>query len=138
LKPLSERIQLDFRSSEPNYLQIVRQIENLVRQGELKPGDQLPTVRALATDLRINFSTVARAYHILDEQRLISTQRGRGTYIWETPSDEEKSRSAQLSLAILSRQFWRDARLLSMTDQEIEQALAEARLEPVNSQDNES
>jgi GntR family transcriptional regulator len=138
LKPLSERIQLDFRSSEPNYLQIVRQIENLVRQGELKPGDQLPTVRALATDLRINFSTVARAYHILDEQRLISTQRGRGTYIWETPSDEEKSRSAQLSLAILSRQFWRDARLLGMTDQEIEQALAEARLEPVNSQDNES
>ncbi len=138
MKPLSERIQLDFRSSEPNYLQIVRQIENLVRQGELKPGDQLPTVRALATDLRINFSTVARAYHILDEQRLISTQRGRGTYIWETPSDEEKSRSAQLSLATLARQFWRDARLLGLTDTEIEQALAEARQEPVNSQDNES
>ena len=138
MKPLSERIQLDFRSSEPNYLQIVRQIENLVRQGELKPGDQLPTVRALATDLRINFSTVARAYHILDEQRLISTQRGRGTYIWETPSDEEKSRSAQLSLATLARQFWRDARLLGLTDTEIEQALAEARQEPASAQENES
>lgn len=138
MKPLSERIQLDFRSSEPNYLQIVRQIENLVRQGELKPGDQLPTVRALATDLRINFSTVARAYHILDEQRLISTQRGRGTYIWETPSDEEKSRSAQLSLATLARQFWRDARLLGLADTEIEQALAEARQEPASTQENES
>ena len=77
------RIRLDFRADEPIFLQIVRQIEALVTEGFLKPGDQLPTVRALAIDLRINFSTVARAYRILDEQRLISTQRGRGTYIEE-------------------------------------------------------
>ncbi len=77
------QIRLDFRSQEPIYLQIVRQIEKLVHEGALKPGDQLPTVRQMAIDLRINFSTVARAYNILDEKRLISTQRGRGTYIWE-------------------------------------------------------
>ncbi len=80
---LSGQIHLDFRSSEPIYLQIVRQVEKLLHDGILKPGDQLPTVRQLAIDLRINFSTVARAYHVLDEQKLISTQRGRGTYIWD-------------------------------------------------------
>jgi GntR family transcriptional regulator len=80
---ISGNIRLDFRSEEPIYLQIVRQVEKLVRDGILKPGDQLPTVRQLAIDLRINFSTVARAYHVLDEKKLISTQRGRGTYIWE-------------------------------------------------------
>lgn len=138
MKSLSERIQLDFRSSEPIYLQIVRQIENLVRQGVLKSGDQLPTVRALATELRINFSTVARAYHILDDQRLISTQRGRGTYIWEPPSAEDVSRSAQLSLDILTRQFWRDARKLGFSDDEIAHMLNEARQMPEPIQDTES
>ncbi len=138
MKSLSERIQLDFRSSEPIYLQIVRQIENLVRQGVLKSGDQLPTVRALATELRINFSTVARAYHILDDQRLISTQRGRGTYIWEPPSAEDVSRSAQLSLVILTRQFWHDARKLGFSDDEIARMLAEARQIPENTPDMEN
>jgi GntR family transcriptional regulator len=83
LDTLTGQIRLDFRSQEPIYLQIVRQVEKLVHDGALKPGDQLPTVRQMAIDLRINFSTVARAYRILDEQRLISTQRGRGTYIWD-------------------------------------------------------
>jgi GntR family transcriptional regulator len=83
LKSISGLIRLDFRSDEPIFQQVVRQIEALVTDGTFKPGDQLPTVRELAVDLRINFSTVARAYRILDEQRLISTQRGRGTYVEE-------------------------------------------------------
>jgi GntR family transcriptional regulator len=85
LTALAGRINLDFRSDEPIFQQIVRQIEALVTGGVFKVGDQLPTVRELAVDLRINFSTVARAYRILDEQRLISTQRGRGTYVEEPP-----------------------------------------------------
>jgi GntR family transcriptional regulator len=81
-------IQLDFRSGQPIYLQIVEQIRQMVASGELQPGDQLPTVRQLATDLRVNFNTVARAYRLLDEAGLISTQHGRGTYVWEAPSTE--------------------------------------------------
>ncbi len=86
--PSSMNIQLDFRSGQPIYLQIVEQIRKLVAGGELKQGDQLPTVRQLATELRVNFNTVARAYRLLDEAGLISTQQGRGTYIWEAPSPE--------------------------------------------------
>lgn len=91
MEQLSRHIRLDFRSQEPIYLQIVRQVEKLVRDGILRPGDQLPTVRQLAIDLRINFSTVARAYHVLDEQKLISTQRGRGTYIWDDIDLDDRS-----------------------------------------------
>lgn len=81
-------IQVDFRSGQPIYLQIVEQVQRLIAGGHLQPGDQLPTVRQLATDLRVNFNTVARAYRTLDEAGLISTQLGRGTYVWETPTEE--------------------------------------------------
>jgi GntR family transcriptional regulator len=77
-------IQVDFRSAQPIYQQIVDQIRDMVAGGSLQPGDQLPTVRQLATDLRVNFNTVARAYRLLDEAGMISTQQGRGTYICES------------------------------------------------------
>jgi GntR family transcriptional regulator len=81
-------IEVDFHLGQPIYLQIVEQIRNKIERGELKPGDQLPTVRQMATELRVNFNTVARSYRILDEAGLISTQQGRGTYVWKTPSAE--------------------------------------------------
>ena len=81
-------ITIDFRSGHPIYLQIVEQARKQIADGELQPGDQLPTVRQLATDLRVNFNTVARAYRLLDNAGLISTQHGRGTYVWEKPSEE--------------------------------------------------
>jgi GntR family transcriptional regulator len=92
------QIKLDFRSGFPIYVQIMDQIRKLVAAGDLKQGDQLPTVRQLATDLRINWNTVARAYRLLDEAGLISTQHGRGTYIWEAPSEET---TRQLRLQVL-------------------------------------
>ncbi len=102
---LSGRIHLDFRSDQPLYLQIVHQVEQLVLSGQLKVGDQLPTVRELATELRINFNTVARAYRMLDETRLISTQRGRGTYIWEQPTEETMKQLKKKSLEELARSY---------------------------------
>jgi GntR family transcriptional regulator len=105
VNPLTGKIKLDFRSNEPIYLQIARQVEQLVAKGELKQGDQLPTVRELATELRINFNTVGRAYHVLDETRLISTQRGRGTYIWEQPTEETMRQLKKKSLEELTRTY---------------------------------
>lgn len=82
MNPLN--LQLDFRSGVPIYVQIVEQVQQSLAAGQLKPGDQLPTVRQLASDIRVNFNTVARAYRMLDDAGLISTQQGRGTYILET------------------------------------------------------
>ena len=105
MNQLSGKITLDFRSDIPIYLQIAAQIEQLVAKGDLKLGDQLPTVRELATELRINFNTVGRAYRVLDEERLISTQRGRGTYIWEEPSEETMKHLKMKTLEELTRAY---------------------------------
>jgi len=126
LNALTGRLRLDFRADDPIYLQIVRQIEALVSEGTLKPGDQLPTVRELAIDLRINFSTVARAYQILDKQRLISTQRGRGTYIWEDAAARKVQESAAElisaeQLVDLVQRFFREAAGLGASAEQIEQ-----------------
>jgi GntR family transcriptional regulator len=93
-------------------LQIVRQIELLIIQGVLLKGDQLPTVRNFAIELQINFNTVARAYRVLNECGLISTQRGRGTYIWEKPGEQKDSNVRLDILKTLSNSFIKDALLL--------------------------
>jgi GntR family transcriptional regulator len=124
LNLLQGKVNLDFRSSEPLYLQIARQVEQLVVKGELKLGDQLPTVRELATELRINFNTVGRAYHVLDESRLISTQRGRGTYIWEQPTEETMKQLKKKSLEELARHYLNETFRLGYS---LEEALEELK-----------
>ncbi len=112
-------IQIDFRSGIPIYIQIMDQIRQMVVNGDLKPGDQLPTVRQLAIDLQVNWNTVARAYRLLDEAGLISTQRGRGTFIWETPSDETLRQLQKQSLEGLTRHYLAEAARLGVSPQEV-------------------
>ena len=114
------QILIDFRSSQPITTQIVEQIRQMITTGVLQPGDQLPTVRQLATDLRVNFNTVARAYRILDEAALIPTQQGRGTYIWSKPSDEESQRLREQGLEDLVHTFIDQARNLGYQAEEVE------------------
>jgi GntR family transcriptional regulator len=118
-KKLSETIQLDVRSGLPIYLQIIEQIKQQIAGETLKHGDQLPTVRALAQELRVNFNTVARAYRMLDEAGVISTQQGRGTYIMEKPPPELSERLRNESLKALSIRYVREARRLGFSSDEI-------------------
>jgi GntR family transcriptional regulator len=113
------KIRLDFRSSEPIYLQIVRQVEQLVVNGDLHQGDQLPTVRQMATELRVNFNTVARAYRMLDEVGLISTQRGRGTYIWKEPSAATAVELRRQGLHDLVQHFLEESDRLGYSPEEV-------------------
>ncbi|HEX6034723.1 MAG TPA: GntR family transcriptional regulator, partial [Anaerolineales bacterium] len=99
--------------------QIVNQVQAQVAGGILQPGDQLPTVRALAEELRINFNTVARAYRILDEARIISTQQGRGTYITEIPHPKVTQRLRRESLEALTRRYIGEAVRLEFSTDEI-------------------
>lgn len=77
--------QIDTGSSLPIYAQLIDRVKHMVATGQLKPGDQLPTVRQLGVDMRVNPNTIARAYTELARQGVISTQQGRGTYIAEKP-----------------------------------------------------
>jgi GntR family transcriptional regulator len=85
----------------------------------LKPGDQLPTVRQLALELRVNFNTVARAYRMLDEAGLISTQQGRGTYILERPSAAMQDKLRHELLKSLTQHYLEEARHLGLTAEEV-------------------
>lgn len=113
------QIRVDFRSGSPIYLQVVDQIRQKVASGELVPGDQLPTVRQLAADLRVNLNTIARAYRLLDEAGLISTQQGRGTYIWETLTNERAQKLHEQTLEGLTRRYLEECSRLGATPDEI-------------------
>jgi GntR family transcriptional regulator len=86
-------------------------------------------VRQLATDLRINFNTVARAYRLLDEAGLISTQHGRGTYIWEAPSEETTRQLRLQALEELTARYLSETARLGFSYAEVattvEQRIAE-------------
>lgn len=112
-------LQIDFRSGLPIYTQIVNQVQTQIAGGILKPGDQLPTVRALAEELRVNFNTVARAYRILDEARIISTQQGRGTYITEIPPPRVTEKLRKESLQALTERYINEAIRLGFSRDEI-------------------
>jgi len=120
-KPLT--LHLDFRSGLPIYIQIVNQVQQQVSGGTLKPDTQLPTVRALAAELRINFNTVARAYRVLDDAGVISTQQGRGTYIMEKPPPEVEKKLREETLEALARQYIGEAKRLNFSNAEIGQVL---------------
>ncbi len=120
-KPLT--LRLDFRSGLPIYIQILNQVQQQVSGGTLKPGAQLPTVRALASELRVNFNTVARAYRLLDDAGVISTQQGRGTYVSEKPPPEVEKKLREETLEALAREYIGEAKRLNFSDAEISQML---------------
>lgn len=118
-----DEIRLGRDSSVPIYLQIVDRVKHLVAIGRLKPGEQLPTIRQLAADLRINYNTVARAYLMLDSEGVISTQQGRGTYIAKHPGEKELAAMRGEKLRAMLGAVVLEAKSLGYTDEEIRSAL---------------
>lgn len=74
-------LKLQTASPIPMYLQIVEQVRRGIAAGQLKADDEMPSVRALASDHLINPNTVARAYLELEREGLLAKRRGAGTYV---------------------------------------------------------
>jgi GntR family transcriptional regulator len=72
---------LDPKAGTPYYRQIIDQIRFGIASGNLAINEQLPTVRALAVELKVNLNTVAKAYKELEIQKILETQQGTGTFI---------------------------------------------------------
>lgn len=72
---------VNFKSGVPVYLQIVQQVKAAAASGSLRGGDALPSVRALAEELRINRNTAARAYTELETEGVIETRQGAGCFL---------------------------------------------------------
>ena len=80
------QIHISTQDGVPVYLQIVNQVKYLVAAGRLAPGEEMPSVRALAEQLVINPNTVARAYLELERAGLVVKRHGSGTYVSEEGS----------------------------------------------------
>lgn len=78
------KFSLDYSRGVPIYRQIIDQIRFGIASGQLKLGEQLPTVRALAVELKVNLNTVSKAYKELEIKRILETQQGSGTFINNT------------------------------------------------------
>lgn len=76
-------LQIDLASSTPAYRQIVDGLRLLMVNGDLHPGDTLPTVRSLALDLGVHFSTVAEAYRTLSSEGWLELRRHHGAFVTE-------------------------------------------------------
>jgi GntR family transcriptional regulator len=79
-------LRLDPASGVPTYLQLVRQVEDALLLGYLKPGDQLPKVRDVVADLAINPNTVLKAYRELEHKGIASGRPGLGTFVSARPT----------------------------------------------------
>jgi GntR family transcriptional regulator len=78
---MSETFYLSPSNPMPLYAQLARAIKFAIATGRLNVGDQLPTVRQMAVDLRINANTVAKVYTELERKGILETRRGVGTFI---------------------------------------------------------
>ena len=90
-------IQVDARGRTPIFEQIKNQITELAISGALKPHDQIPSIRGLAQELKLNFNTVKRAYADLEQADVIYTLSGRGSFIAETAVDNTQLKARALA-----------------------------------------
>lgn len=115
-------IVLSNSSDKPIYEQIAAQIRDAVATGELAAGEQLPSIRALAAQLRISAITTKRAYQDLEAQGYVTTIPGKGCFVAEQNLDllrEERLHRVEASLA----RAVCDARACSLSDDELREML---------------
>jgi len=112
------QFSLDPKSGVPFYKQIILQVEMAIVDGRLANGDQLPTVRKLAVELKINPNTVARAYSELEIRGIVNTQQGTGTFISNKKIELTKVEKERI-LAELTHPYISNARAYGFTLEEL-------------------
>ncbi|WP_143316111.1 GntR family transcriptional regulator [Clostridium sp. HBUAS56017] len=105
-------------SEQPLYQQIKEQIKSAIISGELKEGEALPSIRALANDLRVSVLTTRRVYSELEEEGFIITKAGKGSFV--APGNlellrESKRRMVEDKLS----EAWETARSLGISREEL-------------------
>jgi GntR family transcriptional regulator len=96
---------LDPKSGVPIYRQIQDLIRYGISSGNLRPGEQLPTVRALAVDLKVNPNTVIKAYSELERLGILTTEQGSGTFVAPLPAVELTAADHEAKMMALCAEF---------------------------------
>ena len=101
-------VHLDYRDARPIYSQIVDGFRQQILTGVLAPGEKMPSVRELATQLTINPNTIQRAYRELEMEGWIASVPGKGSFVCGSPSGPSMEQLAllekfdQITAALLS------------------------------------
>lgn len=118
-------IRIDKNSRVPIYDQIKEQIKGLIHAGQVSTGDQLPTIRELSVELSVNFNTVALAYRDLVSDGVITTERGKGTFVASMPGAEEMQQIRREKLRNLISALINETDRLGYTHDEVGRAFVE-------------
>jgi GntR family transcriptional regulator len=114
--------RLDSRSPTPLYAQISTRLRVAIAAGELRPGESLPSVRQLASQLRINPATVVQAYRALEAEGLVATRQGAGTFVLDVPANRRSTERAEEARRLV-RDLIADAGRLGIPVDELRQAV---------------
>jgi GntR family transcriptional regulator len=116
-------VSVDTHDATPIYAQLERGLRAAIATGRLQPGEQLPTVRELAVDLRINANTVARVYAELERAGVIETRRGVGSFVSATPAQARSPREHERRLRAFVTRVLADADAAGFTIDDLVSAL---------------
>ena len=116
-------VSIDARDKTPIYAQLERGLRAAIAAGRLSVGDQLPTVRQLAVDLRINANTVARVYSDLERAGVLETRRGVGSFVSTTPARARPPREHDRRLRAFVTRVLADADAAGFSIEEVIEAL---------------
>ena len=116
-------LAIDPADRTPIYAQMERGLRAAIATGRLRPGEQLPTVRELAVDLRVNANTVARVYSELERAGVIETKRGVGSFISATPARAHPPREHERRLRAFVTRVLADAESAGLTIDDVIAAL---------------
>lgn len=115
---------LDPRSPVPLYEQIAARLRVAVASDELKAGELLPSVRQLASTLRVNPATVVQAYRDLEREGFVEMRHGAGTFVQQV-AGTRRSAERQRQARTLARQALAEAARLGLTAGDLKRALEE-------------
>jgi len=115
--------RLNPESGVPIYRQIQDQIRLGIASGLLAPGEQLPTVRALAVDLSVNPNTVIKAYSELEHEGILTTEQGTGTFVSSSPPASIPAADRRAKLEGLCSEFLAHASRYGFSVEEIKKAI---------------
>jgi len=118
-------VSIDSRDPTPIYAQLERGLRAAIATGRVQPGDQLPTVRQLAVDLRVNANTVARVYAELERAGVLETRRGVGSFVSATPAQAHPPREHDRRLRTFVTRVLADADAAGLTIDDVIEALEE-------------
>lgn len=112
-------VAIDLKDRTPIYAQLERAIRAAIASGRLAQGDQLPTVRQLAVDLRVNANTVARVYSDLERAGVLETRRGVGSFVLASPATARSPDEHHRRLKAFATRLIADAAAAGFTPEEL-------------------